>query len=85
MFRAPVTLGGALDPQGVFKKLWHRRSVEELSEAQLREITRTTLADYDARAEPFQEGTRSHDVSQNIEALLSELRVSPPARILDFG
>jgi SAM-dependent methyltransferase len=86
MFRAPVTRGGgALDLQGAFKKLWHRRSVEELSEAQLREITRTTLADYDARAEPFREGTRSHDVSQNIEALLSELRVPPPARILDFG
>lgn len=56
-----------------------------LSEEQLLEITRETLADYRARAETFWEGTREHDVSQNVEALLEELRAAAPARILDLG
>jgi len=47
-------------------------------------ITRATLAHYDETADAFWEGTRDHDVSQNIQALLSRL---PPGRrrILDFG
>lgn len=57
----------------------------KLSENQLQDISRTTLEHYDSRAKGFWEGTRDHDVSQNIEALLSELRAAPPARILDFG
>lgn len=50
----------------------------------LQHITGTTLAHYDASADAFWEGTRDHDVSQNIAALLSHL---PPGRrrILDFG
>jgi SAM-dependent methyltransferase len=50
----------------------------------LRHITRTTLGHYDATAAAFWEGTRDHDVSQNIQALLAQL---PPrrCRILDFG
>ncbi|MCH2172990.1 class I SAM-dependent methyltransferase [Myxococcota bacterium] len=57
----------------------------ELTDAQLREITHTTLDDYDNRADGFWSGTRNHDVSQNIDALLSELRAPAPARILDLG
>ena len=59
--------------------------MEKLSPDQLRGITRKTLDHYDGRADAFWEGTRDHDVSQNIEALLSELSVPAPARILDFG
>ncbi|MBO2861626.1 class I SAM-dependent DNA methyltransferase [Pseudomonas aeruginosa] len=48
-------------------------------------ITATTLADYQRNAEGFREGTRGHDVSQNVEALLRHIDGSPPYRILDFG
>jgi SAM-dependent methyltransferase len=48
-------------------------------------ITAKTLAHYSARAAEFWEGTRDHDVKQNIEALLRNIRGTPPFRILDFG
>lgn len=51
----------------------------------LQTITRRTLAHYDERAAQFWEGTRDHDVRQNIEALLRHLRGTPPFRILDLG
>lgn len=51
----------------------------------LQQITSLTLEHYDRGAEDFWEGTRHHDVSQNIEALLRHIRVDPPFRILDFG
>ena len=56
---------------------------------QLREelavITAKTLEHYSQRAVEFWEGTRDHDVQQNVDALLRHLRGSPPLRILDFG
>lgn len=51
----------------------------------LSEISAKTLAHYNARAAEFWEGTRDHDVTQNIAALLRHLRGTPPWRILDFG
>jgi len=51
----------------------------------LQQITETTLGNYNQTAERFREGTRDHDVSQNIEALLRHIQVPAPARILDFG
>lgn len=48
-------------------------------------ITRRTLAHYDERAESFWEGTRDHDVSQNIATLLRRIEARPPFAILDFG
>lgn len=48
-------------------------------------VSRRTLADYDSRAEEFREGTRDHDVSQNIAALLRHIHAAPPLAILDFG
>ena len=48
-------------------------------------ITAKTLAHYDQRAAEFWEGTRDHDVKQNIDALLRHIRGVPPLRILDFG
>jgi SAM-dependent methyltransferase len=51
---------------------------------ELENVSRTTLAHYDANARSFWEGTRDHDVSQNIEALLARLGPAPQ-RILDLG
>jgi SAM-dependent methyltransferase len=48
-------------------------------------ITARTLAHYDANAEQFWEGTRDHDVRQNVETLLRHIRGTLPFRILDFG
>lgn len=51
----------------------------------LRRISGPTLGHYHERAADFWEGTRDHDVSQNIAALLRHVRGSPPLRILDLG
>lgn len=51
----------------------------------LQRITSGTLAHYNERAEAFWEGTRDHDVTQNIAALLRHIEGAPPFRILDFG
>lgn len=48
-------------------------------------IASLTLAHYDSRAADFWEGTRGHDVSQNIAALLRHIQGEPPHAILDFG
>ena len=48
-------------------------------------IERTTLAHYNQRAAAFLAGTRDHDVSQNIDALLRHIVGSAPFDILDFG
>jgi len=44
-----------------------------------------TLAHYESQAERFWEGTRDHDVTQNVSALLEAIETSPPFSILDFG
>ena len=51
----------------------------------LESIERTTLAHYNERAAEFRDGTRDHDVSQNIDALLRHIEGVPPFSILDFG
>ena len=48
-------------------------------------ITAVTLAQYNQYAEEFRAGTRHHDVSQNIAALLRHITGVPPFTILDFG
>jgi SAM-dependent methyltransferase len=60
-------------------------STEAKNEASLAEISRKTIAHYEDQAEQFWMGTRDHDVSQNIDALLSEIEGVAPFRILDFG
>lgn len=58
---------------------------------ELDSIASATLADYDSNAAGFFAGTRDHDVSQNIDALLRALAVPGPGQgaapftILDFG
>ena len=44
-----------------------------------------TLEYYNQRAEEFRDGTRDHDVSQNIAALLQYIEGAPPYTLLDFG
>src|ERR1051325_3766865 len=44
-----------------------------------------TLDHYDAHAEEFWRGTKDHDVSQNIDALLRHIEGNPPFTILDLG
>jgi SAM-dependent methyltransferase len=56
-----------------------------LTAKDLRRIAERTLAHYDERAEAFWAGTRDHDVSQNINALLQHIEASPPFELLDFG
>ena len=52
---------------------------------ELERISTQTLAHYDRRAEAFRDGTRDHDVSQNIAALLRHLPSGSSCTILDFG
>jgi SAM-dependent methyltransferase len=53
--------------------------------ADLEQISAMTLAHYNQRAEEFRAGTRDHDVSQNIDALLRHVVGEAPFTILDFG
>lgn len=48
-------------------------------------IAALTLAHYEQRAQAFWEGTRDHDVSQNIAALLQRIEAPAPFELLDFG
>ncbi|WP_087723944.1 class I SAM-dependent methyltransferase [Pandoraea sp. PE-S2T-3] len=48
-------------------------------------VSAGTLQHYNANAEDFREGTRDHDVSQNMSALLRHINGTPPFTILDFG
>jgi SAM-dependent methyltransferase len=57
----------------------------KLQQHELDSIAALTLQHYNQRAEDFREGTRDHDVSQNIAALLRHIQGQPPYRILDFG
>jgi SAM-dependent methyltransferase len=56
-----------------------------LSAAELEALAALTIAHYDRSAESFEEGTRTHDVSQNYQALLGAIEGPPPFTILDFG
>jgi SAM-dependent methyltransferase len=57
----------------------------KLDPTDLAQITATTLGNYNDVAEDFREGTRDHDVSQNINALLRNITAPAPFQILDFG
>lgn len=48
-------------------------------------IAAQTLAHYEQNAEAYWQGTRAHDVSQNITALLEHIEAAPPFELLDFG
>lgn len=48
-------------------------------------IARSTLGHYDQHAEDYWAGTRDHDVSQNIDAMLAHIEGTAPFDLLDFG
>jgi SAM-dependent methyltransferase len=52
---------------------------------ELQRIAARTLAHYNERAQAYWDGTRDHDVSQNIAALLKHVEAAPPLELLDFG
>jgi SAM-dependent methyltransferase len=56
-----------------------------LNPQQLQDIADRTLQYYNRSAEEFWQGTRDHDVSQNIHALLQSIEGDPPFTILDLG
>jgi len=56
-----------------------------LTPEDLQRIAARTLAHYDQHANAYWEGTRDHDVTQNIGALLQYVEVPPPFELLDFG
>ena len=56
-----------------------------MSPDDLKHITKLTLAHYEGSAEAFWQGTKDHDVSQNIAALLQYIAVPAPFELLDFG
>ena len=55
------------------------------SSQDLQQIAARTLAHYEHNAQSFWEGTRDHDVSQNIAALLKHIPGPGPFDLLDFG
>jgi SAM-dependent methyltransferase len=57
----------------------------ELTPEDLHAITARTLSHYTEHAHEFWEGTRDHDVRQNIAALLDSITAPPPFELLDFG
>jgi SAM-dependent methyltransferase len=54
-------------------------------DAEILRVSQMTLAHYDDHAESFWAGTRDHDVSQNVSALLAAIEGPTPFTILDFG
>lgn len=56
-----------------------------LTPEDLQKIAARTLAHYERSAQAYWEGTRDHDVSQNINALLQHIEAAPPFELLDFG
>jgi SAM-dependent methyltransferase len=56
-----------------------------LTPDELHRIAARTLAHYDEQALSYWTGTRDHDVSQNVDALLRHIEASPPFELLDFG
>ena len=56
-----------------------------LSPETLAHISTLTVQHYQDCAEDFRDGTRDHDVSQNIAALLAPIQATAPFQILDFG
>lgn len=57
----------------------------KLNPQDLDRITEVTLRHYNERADDFWEGTRDHDVAQNVAVLLQYVEGEPPFTILDLG
>ena len=55
------------------------------SDVTVRHAVQATLDHYARHADRFRQGTWEHDVSQNMDALLSHITAQPPFEILDLG
>src|SRR5256885_1307703 len=71
-------------PETVFQYLGFGPKMT-LNPQDLQKLADRTLDYYNERAVDFWEGTREHDVTQNIAALLQWIEGDPPFNILDFG
>ena len=56
-----------------------------LAREELDHLSASALAHYNLRAEAYWQGTRGHDVSQNIARLLRHIQKAAPRGILDLG
>jgi SAM-dependent methyltransferase len=63
----------------------HHAHFPDMNDDDYEDITRRTLHHYDENARGFFAGTIDHDVSQNIDALLTAIEAPAPYTILDFG
>lgn len=63
----------------------HADSPHAAEPSDLKTIASLTLEHYEHRAQDFSAGTRDHDVSQNIAALLRHIEGEGPFTILDLG
>ena len=59
--------------------------MQKVDAKDLATTTSVTIEHYNQRAEDFREGTRNHDVSQNIASLLKYIESESPFALLDFG
>lgn len=57
----------------------------KLTDDDLQHAAERTLNHYDRSAKGFRDGTWDHDVTQNYDALLSELQGDAPHSVLDLG
>ena len=58
---------------------------QKLLSPEARLITQKNIGHYQEHAASYFEGTKDHDVRQNIDALLRAITAPAPLRILDFG
>jgi SAM-dependent methyltransferase len=75
----------AIDGTGSPERILRQDGAMPQTAEELDRITALTLAHYNEQAEDFWRGTRDHDVSQNIAALLRHIQGAPPFTILDVG
>jgi len=61
------------------------KPLRRLSPEELAQVRDVTVSHYERYAESFREGTKGHDVSQNIDALLRHIPGEGPHAILDVG
>ena len=61
------------------------KETKRLDQVELDQVENVTLGHYDQNALSFWQGTKDHDVSQNINALLEALPKNKSLDILDFG
>jgi len=56
-----------------------------LTPEDLQRVASRTLSHYDEHAQAYWDGTRDHDVRQNVDAMLQSIEVPPPFELLDLG